>query len=247
MGNGIGVAMLRWAEHEVGQARRQYLRLDCLAANGALRDYYLRAGFTYVGEASSGDFHAALFEREIGKTTTMTIGFTAVERFGRGHAGWEGYEVFSGFHQVDELVTLDSPLCPNVLKSLIDEDWNHNLKYDGMPFCFHSLDYLLSRITLTSNCQVLAVMKNPIAQPNFHDPRFDFIGYDLVEEYVNISAITNCGGFDNAFRADELSIHGLIPTFDDAIRIDALLRQNNPDEPHAFCDMFAVWRMVSVA
>ena len=65
-GTGVGVAMLRWTEEQVAAAGRKYLRLDCMAANVALREYYLRTGFRFVGEAGHGDFHAALFEREAG-------------------------------------------------------------------------------------------------------------------------------------------------------------------------------------
>ncbi len=103
------------------------------------------------------------------------------------------------------------------------------------------------RVADASDYYILAVAKNPTEQPQLNDQRFEFIGYDLVEEEPygsGISAITNCGGSNNAFHVDELSIRGLIPTFDDAVRINALLIQNYPYEPHACCDMIAVWRMV---
>lgn len=64
-GNKVGEGLLRWAEEQVAAAGRHFLRLDCMAANSALRDYYLRAGFTCVGEACKYGWAAALFEREV--------------------------------------------------------------------------------------------------------------------------------------------------------------------------------------
>ncbi|MCW3059124.1 MAG: hypothetical protein JWQ02_945 [Capsulimonas sp.] len=176
----------------------------------------------------------------------MTIGYTAVERFEPESGGLFGSSRSSGLHPIVDVVTLDCLLCPNVLDGLIDEDWEHNLTDIDKPFWFRDLDYLLARVADAADYQVLAVAKNPTEPLTLDDPRFEFIGYDLVEKRPGaISAITNCGGSDNAFHADELSFHGLIPTFDDAVRINALLIQNNPDEPHACCDMIAVWRMVT--
>ena len=63
-GHQIGLGLLRWAESQVAEAGRKFLRLDCMAANPALRSYYLKAGFTFVGEVQKNGWSAALFERE---------------------------------------------------------------------------------------------------------------------------------------------------------------------------------------
>ena len=60
----IGLGLLRWAESHVAEAGRKFLRLDCMAANPALRGYYLKSGFTFVGEIEKHGRSAALFERE---------------------------------------------------------------------------------------------------------------------------------------------------------------------------------------
>lgn len=181
------------------------------------------------------------------RNMTMTIGYTAVERFKVEPPGWFGDARSAALPPVVDVVTLDGLLCPMILDDLIDEDWAHNLIDVNEPFWFRDLDYLLARVADADDYQVLAVAKNPAETPTLDDPLFEFIGYDLVEAGGVISAITNCGGFDNAFHADELSVHGLIPTLEDAVRINALLRENNPNEPHAFCDMIAVWRMTTAS
>ncbi|HZC06136.1 MAG TPA: GNAT family N-acetyltransferase [Ktedonobacterales bacterium] len=60
-GLGVGAALLDWAGQRVRTSGRRWLRLDCMAANPALRAYYERLGFTYRGEAEEG--WAALYER----------------------------------------------------------------------------------------------------------------------------------------------------------------------------------------
>jgi protein-tyrosine phosphatase len=62
-GLGVGAALLGWAEQRVAAAERDWLRLDCMARNPALRAYYERLGFTYRGEAEAG--WAALYERAV--------------------------------------------------------------------------------------------------------------------------------------------------------------------------------------
>ncbi len=60
-GLGLGAALLNWAGERVAARGRRWLRLDCMAANPALRAYYERQGFVYRGETEDG--WAALYER----------------------------------------------------------------------------------------------------------------------------------------------------------------------------------------
>ena len=61
-GQGIGVAMLDWAQRYARERGYGRLRLDCLAENGRLRQYYGDYGFTFLGEGRNGSYLAALFE-----------------------------------------------------------------------------------------------------------------------------------------------------------------------------------------
>jgi GNAT superfamily N-acetyltransferase len=62
-GQGLGRRILDWATETAGRRGMQYLRLDCSAANGRLRQYYLDAGFTLVGSHPKQTW-PALFQRE---------------------------------------------------------------------------------------------------------------------------------------------------------------------------------------
>jgi GNAT superfamily N-acetyltransferase len=62
-GRGLGARLLDWAEAEVVASGRDFLRLDCLAGNHALRRYYEGEGFEPRGEVAVDDFVAVRFER----------------------------------------------------------------------------------------------------------------------------------------------------------------------------------------
>jgi GNAT superfamily N-acetyltransferase len=62
-GRGLGARLLDWAEAEVVANGREFLRLDCVAENHALRRYYEKQGFQQRGEVTVDDLVAMRFER----------------------------------------------------------------------------------------------------------------------------------------------------------------------------------------
>ena len=62
-GCGLGARLLDWAQAEVVACGREFLRLDCLIENDALRRYYEGQGFEPRGEVAVDDFVAMRFER----------------------------------------------------------------------------------------------------------------------------------------------------------------------------------------
>jgi GNAT superfamily N-acetyltransferase len=48
----IGLEMLKWAEASARKAGKRFLRLNCLAEDQKIRDYYDRAGFLYEGNVA---------------------------------------------------------------------------------------------------------------------------------------------------------------------------------------------------
>ncbi len=64
-GRQLGLRLLAWAEEAVAAAGRSFLRLDCVATNPVLRDYYERAGFVYRGEAHGIGWQASLYEKQV--------------------------------------------------------------------------------------------------------------------------------------------------------------------------------------
>ena len=98
----------------------------------------------------------------------------------------------------------------------------------------------------TDEYQYLAVIIDPPAEKNRElsdDERFEFVGYDLVEEFSFISAITDCGGdFEEAIDYSKLNEYGIISDYEFALETQKLLEEKYPDEEHAYCDIVEIWR-----
>jgi len=172
--------------------------------------------------------------------------FIATERFDPtdGEA-WRKYFEWAKIPALTEVVGLDGSLCNPIIGELLEEDWSHNVKVDDQLRYFYHLDYLLNRVQAVQRRNILGLYRNPEAHidraPSAGD--FRFLGYDLIEEHTHISALTNCGGFPDIFCNDELNSFGLISKFERAVQVKKLLAQTHPEEPHADCEMYAIWRL----
>ncbi len=64
-GQGLGHALLRWAEERAAAAGKTYLRLDCMEENEALNRYYRQAGFSLRRRWEYGKWKANLYEKPL--------------------------------------------------------------------------------------------------------------------------------------------------------------------------------------
>ena len=146
--------------------------------------------------------------------------------------------------QLDEVVSLDGLLCPTLLPEIKDEYWPHIVSEDFMLNFFIDLDYLLQETASTPNKNLLCVYREPNEEPlTPNTPQaFEFLGFDLVEVGGSTSALTNCGGFPDAFANIELTKKGLIASHARAKQIQSELRHLHPDEHHANTNVWAILR-----
>ena len=172
--------------------------------------------------------------------------FIATERFNPSNGEkWRKYFDWAKIPALTEVVSLDSILCGRLVEERCGEDWNHIVKADFRLDYFYHLDYLLSRVQDRKRRNILGLYRNTdvhIAEsPSSGD--FIFKGYDLIEEQTQVSALTNCGGFPDVFDNTELNSCGLIGNFNRAREIRRLLAKKHPEELHAQCEMYAIWRL----
>lgn len=177
----------------------------------------------------------------------MTPWFIATEKFGpEDKVKWDKYIAWSKLSQLNELVSLDSMLCPSVLASstVPDDYWAHIVNEDFMLNYFVDLGFLESQITNRKNFNLLCVVINPNTTTSRDSAPngFIFLGYDLVEGQTGVSALTNCGGFPEVFNNDELSEKGLLAEFSRALEVKTELAKRFPEEPHANCNVWAIFR-----
>ena len=172
--------------------------------------------------------------------------FIATEKFDPTDGDrWTGYYDWAKIPQLTEVVSLDAMLCRHLIREFITEDWQYIVNENYRLDYFYNLDYLLTRINGALRRNVLGLYRNPdchiTTAPDKGD--FLFVGYDLIEEKTQISALTNCGGFPEVFPNTELNHCGLITDFKRASEIKILLRSKFPNEPHADCELYAIWRL----
>jgi len=64
-GQRLGLRMLQWAETKARAEGKKYLRLDCLASNKTIREYYEKAGFVHVRDTLAPGWEASLYEKKL--------------------------------------------------------------------------------------------------------------------------------------------------------------------------------------
>jgi hypothetical protein len=176
------------------------------------------------------------------------IGYRVVQRFSPDTVpDWARFVQFSGLAHVHKVVGLDSLLCPDLRPERSDEDWNHTVMPEFVNGLYDTPEYALARLGggfSSSSHQLLAVVREPDAASlcKVELAGFDFLGLDLIEEETEISALTNCGGFDGAIAPDALNEFGLFSQLVDAESLRDALRTDFQMEPHANCTIWAVWR-----
>ncbi len=175
--------------------------------------------------------------------------YTATEIYGPTYAdgsSWAKYIELSKLSHLTELVSLDSMLNGVVFEPDRGDpgDWNviviDDLYETGL---FNSLEYILAKVKDKERFNLLTVVKEPNEQcETIQLPNFEFVGYDLLDRDYSVSALSNCGGFDESFQPADLNSRGLIGEFEKAYAIRERLFANNPDEHHADCNVLAIWR-----
>ena len=159
---------------------------------------------------------------------------------------WEKYIEWSKLFHLKELVSLDSMLNEVAFEPEreTEEDWNFIITDESYETGFFtSLEYVLEHTTDKKKYNLIAATKEPDKnkRENLSD-EFEFLGYDLLDKDYSISALTNCGGFDETFKPSDLNEYGLVTDYSRARQIQKDLVKNNPEEYHADCYLFEIWR-----
>lgn len=171
--------------------------------------------------------------------------FTARQRFTPAQTNdWHSYIEFSGFTHVTEIVTLDAILCADLIDEIIDQDWSHNVQADYRITWFSDLAYLRQRINwCVGNDQILAILEQP-TQIHAVPAKFEFCGFDILDDHDGNSVLTNCGQFlerSAGFSPSDVNQLGLLSDLDHANALAAQLRLSFPEDPH--CRNCRVWQI----
>lgn len=174
----------------------------------------------------------------------MAPWFIATKTFGPADGDkWTDYVKWSGLSQLDELISLDSMLCPTLLPDIKDDYWPHIVNEDFCLHFFTDLAFLRRQVAGLAGGRILCVTRNPEKPPVLpaEVSGFSLVGYDLLDGGAGISALSNCGGWPGILDNSELSPKGLIESHARALHLRELLARRYPQEPHAQCDVWAIF------
>jgi hypothetical protein len=169
--------------------------------------------------------------------------YCILEHFGPLHEGWQGYVDWSGLYQIREFCSLDNILAPNLFEPSSEEDWQHVVQEDFMTHLITSRDYALKKYKAFKNASIFGVIQCDDKVECWRDARDTQVGYDLLDEGFGVSSITNCGGWPDVFPNELINEYGLISAYSDAVRIRNDLRAKHPEEPHAKCEIWSVYKI----
>jgi hypothetical protein len=159
---------------------------------------------------------------------------------------WDKYIEWSKLTHLTELVSLDGMLNEVLVEPDYDnaDDWECiNIVEQYQTGFFTTLEFVLKRLKPKDKFNLLTVVFEPDQDcKNINIENYEFVGYDLLDQDFSISALTNCGGFDETFLPSDLNNKGLIDDFTKAYDIKKRLLENNPEEHHADTNVIAVWR-----
>ena len=159
---------------------------------------------------------------------------------------WVKYIEWSKLTHLTELVSLDGMLNEILVEPDYEnaDDWNYIQTIEQYQTNFFTTsEFVFKRIKYKDKFNLLTVVLEPdIDCKDIKIDNYEFVGYDLLDQDFNISALTNCGGFDETFLPADLNDKGLIYDFKKAYEIKKRLLENNPDEHHANTNIIAVWR-----
>jgi hypothetical protein len=162
-----------------------------------------------------------------------------------GGLAWSTYVEWSRLFHLKELVSLDGSLNEVLVEvdQKSEDDWKNIVVADYYETgFFRTLDFVLHR-TKAEQFNLLTVVIEPEGDcASIRIDDYDFLGYELLDQYYDTSALSNCGGFDKTFLPSDLNNVGLIGDYENANRIKTNLLENNPLEEHANTNIIAIWR-----
>jgi hypothetical protein len=148
----------------------------------------------------------------------MNYWYTAKETYDKDYdadgSSWTKYIEFSKLTHLTELVSLDGMLNGVIFDPDRGEkgDWEFIIvdKFYETGL-YSSLNYVLGKVKDKKRFNLLTVVKEPNEKcEGLQIQDFEFVGYDLLDIDYSVSALSNCGGFDETFLPFDLNRYGLI-------------------------------------
>jgi hypothetical protein len=166
--------------------------------------------------------------------------YKVVERFGpQDGERWQSYLAWRGLG-LDRFDSVDAILRPDLFVPQSAQDWDNCVNADDKLSLITDREYAIQVADRYDNAVLLGV---EIELDEGHVPQDGLLGFDIIDEYCNVSLVTNWGTEGGSVIDDsQIMSNGLIRDFGQALQIRDLLRGRFPEDPHAGnCEVWAVY------
>jgi hypothetical protein len=122
--------------------------------------------------------------------------------YDEGIMSWEKYIEWSRLTHLTEVVSLDGILNELLVEPDYDnaDDWNFIYVVDQQQTGFFTtLDYVFKRLKAKHKFNLTVVLVPDQDCKAIGVDGYEFVGYDLLDQDFGITALTNCGGFNESF------------------------------------------------
>lgn len=162
--------------------------------------------------------------------------YTIIKSFGpEDGERWQDYCQWRGiaFGRFD---SIDGMLRENLFHTPEDEDWSHIVNADYMLHLITDLAFAIKKQRDIGEGEIIGIKTDD------HDEGADnFLGYDIIDGYWDISLLTNWGN-DHKWINTLLRKNALLGTLSEAQEIHKYIMTQFPEDPHALdCKIISIY------
>jgi hypothetical protein len=157
------------------------------------------------------------------------------------------FEKWSNLIHIKEVLSLDGMLSEPAFEPerQSNEYWEFSIS-DGIYSTnfYSSLAYVLEKTEGKDPFNLFAIIYEPgKTKSNELNSEFEFVGYELLDKPgFEISVLTNRWPLFDEIHKGDLNTKGLLSDYKIAKIVQQNLKKNHPEESHADCGLFEVWR-----
>ena len=188
----------------------------------------------------------AIQARYFKKRVVMKMIYRISKKYGPQSSDWEAYLEWSGLQNCQEFYSIDGIKRKGLFIPWTVEEWENCVNADFKINLITNLAYAKKIISDYDEGEILGVIENPGFSSEEIPPDHILMGYDILDEYNDISLLTNWGGKKRGIQNLTLNRYALLDDIDYAYQLKEMLHKNFPDDEHArACEVWSVYTIAS--
>jgi len=158
-------------------------------------------------------------------------------------AEWEDYLSWIHHQHLTSFESIDSMLRDECFEPETEEDWANCVNEDFKINFINNLPYAQKIRDRNPGSEIIGM---DLDVDENYIPKDGFRGFDILDEWLAVSLITNWGKDEPVFETVHFEPNGLISSLETAIDTRDMLRSKHSEDPHARnCQVLAVYRVAA--